>query len=290
MHESLEALEARIAAAERAVPNLRPECEKTIVWHPDHRHATAPMALVYVHGFSASRMETAPFCDRLAARLNANVFYTRLAGHGCDGAAMGQCGADDWIRDGHEALEIAAAIGERVVLVGCSTGASLATWLASRDVAGVIDGLVLVAPNFGPRAFGSFLLDWYFAATLTEWILGAERAPEVANEAHARYWTTRYPSRALLAMADMVRRARRADLERIGIPVVTFFNPADQVVDARRIRRALARIPGSQQVCEITQDVDDPSGHVICGDAFSPRTTATCVELAVNFLGHALAD
>ncbi|MDD4273595.1 MAG: hypothetical protein PHG14_07705 [Desulfobacter postgatei] len=40
------------------------------------------MCEVYIHGFSATRKETAPLSDLVAKTLNANLFYTRLSGHG----------------------------------------------------------------------------------------------------------------------------------------------------------------------------------------------------------------
>ena len=57
-------------------------------------------AVVYIHGFSASRMETAPLADTIATALGANLFYARLAGHGRGGAAMGEPSVQDWLADG----------------------------------------------------------------------------------------------------------------------------------------------------------------------------------------------
>jgi len=71
-------LEPWLAAAESRFPDIVPGAEKTIVWaHPDRRRT--PLAVVYLHGYTATRQEVAPLCDQLAAALGANLFYTRLA-------------------------------------------------------------------------------------------------------------------------------------------------------------------------------------------------------------------
>src|SRR3990167_6477878 len=120
-------LETYIAKREAAIPGLRPRVEKTIVWADPHRRRRTPYALVYIHGFSASRQETAPLADTVAAELGANLFYTRLAGHGVDDVdAFASVTADDWKNDAREALAIGALLGEKVILVGNSTGATLA--------------------------------------------------------------------------------------------------------------------------------------------------------------------
>ena len=73
-----------------------------------------------------------PLPDKVAAALGANLFYTRLTGHGQDGAAMAEGSVNAWINDYAEAIAIGRAIGDKVVVIGTSTGASLATWAASQ--------------------------------------------------------------------------------------------------------------------------------------------------------------
>ena len=125
-----EDLDGYLARSEARFADLRPGVEKTIIW-ADSSKAKTPIALVYLHGFSATRQETRPLCDTLAARLGANLFYTRLRGHGRSDDAMAEASANDWLNDSYEALAIGRRLGERVVLVGTSTGATPAAWLAT---------------------------------------------------------------------------------------------------------------------------------------------------------------
>ena len=55
-----------------------------------------------------------PLPDKVAAALGANLFYTRLTGHGQDGAAMAEGSVNAWINDYAEAMAIGRAIGGKV--------------------------------------------------------------------------------------------------------------------------------------------------------------------------------
>lgn len=81
------ALDGWLAEREAEVPELRPDAAKTIVWAGAPGQKTA-LSVVYVHGFSAAAPELRPVPDQFAAGLGANLFFTRLSGHGRDGAAM----------------------------------------------------------------------------------------------------------------------------------------------------------------------------------------------------------
>ncbi|TIL79433.1 MAG: alpha/beta hydrolase, partial [Mesorhizobium sp.] len=82
--------QAYLAREEAAVPNIRDGLEKEIIWANPMVHAKTPLAIVYIHGFSASKGEVRPLPDDVADELDANLFYTRLTGHGQDGAAMAE--------------------------------------------------------------------------------------------------------------------------------------------------------------------------------------------------------
>jgi hypothetical protein len=55
----LSELDAWLAAQESAIPGVRPDAAKGIVWATAEKKRT-PVAVVYLHGFSATRQETAP--------------------------------------------------------------------------------------------------------------------------------------------------------------------------------------------------------------------------------------
>ena len=106
---------------------LIPGAEKTIRFqHEDHRKTK--FSLVYVHGFSASRQDCCPVPELVAEHLEANTFYARLAAHGLRDEDFANVSANDWLNDIHEAVEIGKQLGDRVVLMGHSTGGTLGLW------------------------------------------------------------------------------------------------------------------------------------------------------------------
>ena len=280
--EALAALDDWLAAREAAYGDVREGADARIVWAGGRRERT-PLSLVYLHGFSASRRETAPLCDRIANALGANLFYARLAGHGRTSAAMGEARMADWLADAERAWALATRLGERVVLVGTSTGGTLATLFAAQRPDPRLAALLLVAPNFGPRDRRSALLNLPGARWWAPRLVGPERIVEPENEGHARYWTTRYPTTALIPMMQLVGAVRRAPLERLVAPTLVCYHPEDDTVDSRLTERLLPRF-GARPL-EVERVAGDAgSRHVIAGDVFAPHATEALGERAVGFL------
>ena len=118
-------VDAYLAAENAATPNLREGLGKEVIWAYPASKARTPLAIVYVHGFSASKGEIRPLPDMVAASLGANLFFTRLTGHAQDSAAMGAATVNDWINDYAEAIAIGRRIGDRVIVhSGTSNGGS----------------------------------------------------------------------------------------------------------------------------------------------------------------------
>lgn len=276
-------LEPWLAAAESRFPDIVPGAEKTIVWaHPDRRRT--PLAVVYLHGYTATRQEVAPLCDQLAAALGANLFYTRLAGHGRAPAALGEASAEDWLRDAAEALAVGRALGDRVVVVGTSTGGTLALWLAQRSEAADIAAQILVSPNLGPRDERSTLLAGPWGYQLQRWLIGEEYRWQPANERQAKYWTWKYPARALVPMMALVKSVRDSPLEDIRVPTLVIHSPKDSVVSPARIEAAYARLGAPVKRIVKVEDSEDRAHHVLAGDILAPAGTAALLAPMLDFL------
>ena len=219
-----EDLDAWIGEREALLPGIRPGLEKQVVWAFPASKASTPLTIVYVHGFSASKEEIRPLPDQVAAALGANLFYTRLSGHGQDGAAMASASVNAWINDFAEALAIGERLGERVVVIATSTGASIASWAATEPAFRErMAGVVLLSPNYGVRATGAGLLSGPWGLHLARLVAGAERGFEPVNERHGRFWTTRYPIEAVLPMSAMVEIAAASPVERARVAALFVF-------------------------------------------------------------------
>jgi len=276
--------DAYLAASEAKVANIRPGLAKEIIWAYPASRAKTPLSIVYIHGFSASKGEVRPLPDKVAAALGANLFFTRLAGHGQDNAAMGEAGLNAWVNETAEALAIGRAIGEKVIVVATSTGGSLAAWaLAQPDLAKDVAAAVLISPNFGVQASGAGLLTGPWGPQLAELLIGKERGFEPANDLQRHLWTWRYPTRATLPMAAIVKLARAQSYARVTIPALFIVSDGDKVIRPDEAKAVAAAWGGPHELVAV-DDPGDPSSHVLAGDAFSPKMTDPLAARIVEWI------
>lgn len=277
-------VEAWLAETEAGFDDIRPGLEKEIIWAYPATKEKTPLSIIYLHGFTASKGEVRPLPDLVASHFGANLFFTRLSGHGRSQQAMGEATVNAWINDLAEALEVGRRIGERVIVLASSTGGSLAAWGAAepglmRDVAAII----LLSPNFGVPDRGTSLLLLPWGETLARWYLGEERGTKPESEAMQRLWTWRYPVTALLPLTATMKIARAANFEEIRIPALFILSDKDRTVLPQESRAVAARWGAHAEILAIDQS-DDPAMHVLAGDASSPSTTDAIATSIIAFI------
>ncbi len=277
-----------LADSESMVPDLTPEAAKQVVWATAPGRRT-PISIVYIHGFSATGWEIRPVPDRVGEALGANVFFTRLTGHGRSGAAMAEARAGDWIEDLAEAMEVGRRLGDRVIVMGTSTGGTLAGVLAADpDLAPLREGLagmILISPNFGISSPAAQLLSWPAARAWLPLVAGDVRAFEPQNERHGRLWTPEYPTVSLLPMKALVDHAATLDWGQAEMPALFYFSPDDSVVDPAVTEAVAASWGGPADVRRITlPEGDDPTSHVIMGDVLSPNHTPDAIAYITDWI------
>ncbi len=281
--QNIAALDDWLAASEAAYPDIKPGTAKGIVWHSALRQRTA-WAVVYLHGFSASRLETAPLADGVAQALGANAFHTRLSGHGRSAAAMAQASVQDWMADAIEAVRIGHTLGERVLVISCSTGATLASWLALTPEGNRVAAHAFISPNFGPKDQRAELINGPWGQQIALALEGETRGrmPDDAREAQA--WTPRYPTRALFPMMALVKQVRESDLSQFKTPLLTLYSAADQTVDPVQTEAAFARIGAPQKSIELVRYSKSQGQHVLAGDIRDPQATAPMAAAIVTWV------
>lgn len=269
-------VDAWLARREAVFDDLTPGTQKRVIWVGKPGEKTR-LSIVYLHGFSATSEEIRPVPDRVAKALGANLYFTRLTGHGRDGAALAAATPEDWFGDLAETLAVGQRIGDRVVVIATSTGGTLAALGAidpvlSKQMAGV----VLISPNFGmaDRVLQA-VLDFPFMQIWGPVLAGREQVFRPVNASHARFWTTRYPTKALMPMAAVVRDARGQDYGVAHLPALFLYSQLDRVVSARKTASVAADWGGPVAVHVMApQPGDDAYAHVLAGDILSPGGTA----------------
>ena len=276
------------ATQERAAGVTDPDVAKRVVFADSARPAKTPWSVVYVHGFSATRQETSPLSQEVARALGANLYETRLRGHGLPGDSLGHVQARDWMGDVAFALDVARRLGDSVMVIGTSTGGTLGVWLATlpRPVRAELHALVLISPNFGPKDPAARLLTLPWAEAVLPLFI-PQREWTARNDEQKRFWTMRYPSAALFPMQALVEHVRDVPLDGYDVPTLVFYHEGDDVVDAKRTTAWLDEVDASgavkaERVLVIPTSGED--GHVIAGRIVAPSQTAAFRDRIVAFV------
>lgn len=275
-------VEAYLAKEESRFPNLSAGAEKKVLWAASDKRRT-PLAIVYLHGFSATRQELAPVFDDVARELGANLYYARLTGHGIDGAALAQAKVDDWLADAEEALEVGKRLGDKVIVAGCSTGGTLAAWLAAKKDEPRLAGIVLVSPNFSPKDPSARKLTWPWARVFIPRLVGETMRSKPRSPEHARYWTTEYPTAALFPMMGLCGEVEKLKYEEIRKPLLMIYCPNDQVVNIPLALETFERW-GATTKERLPFTPKENETHVIAGDIRAPSGTGPLVEATLRFV------
>lgn len=275
--------EQSLQSSESKYTDIVQGTEKQIRWYGNLKSKTK-YAIIYLHGFSASRMELSPTTEILADKIGANVFYTRLKGHGRSDDAMAEATLDAWKKDALEAYRIGSQIGETVIIISASTGGTLSTWLQHQAEVKNIAANIMISPNFGVKSSSASILLWPGGLTLAKWISGDYRSFTPANEKHALYWTERYPIEAVVPMLELVSEVNDLNKFQFKVPQFIIYSPTDQVVDVEKIENTIKEFDSEIVSVYPFETSDDPAQHVLSGDACAPNSTKKMVNILENYI------
>jgi len=284
----IQELDPWLVASERRVGSVTVGTEKTIIWANGNRYQRqrTPLSVVYVHGFSATRQETAPLCDQVAESLGANLFYTRLRGHGLDGDSLGVASEQEWLEDTLEALTIGERLGEQVVVVGASTGATLLAWLAAEQMLSPgVAAMVFISPNYGPVDRRTEIFNRRFGLRIAKKIVGPLHRWDTRNAEHEKYWTCEFPIEALATMMKCVAGCRASvNRHTVKQPVLTLYSRQDRTVLPARTEDIASKFvhPDSRLVAMHSEE--DANHHILAGDILAPQSTALVRDRICSFV------
>lgn len=189
-------LEEAIQKREASVKNIRPDNEARIIW-ADSIPKKTEYSMVYLHGWSASQEEGDPIHQDTAERFGCNLYLPRLAGHGLkEKEPMLNLTAEQLLDSAREAVEVGKKLGKKVILMGTSTGGTLALHFAAQDPR--VAGLLLYSPNieiFDPTAK---LMSGPWGLQVLRAVKGSDYHEfDTDFDLKNKYWTTKYRVEAL---------------------------------------------------------------------------------------------
>lgn len=240
------------------------------------------LALLYVHGFSACPIDLEPIPSQLSGI--GSMISLRMSGHGIAGTeGLLQGSFEKWKAEIEEAANYLKKSSKGLILMGTSTGGSLVTEYALRNP-DKVSGVILVSPNFGLPRWDTelLLLPFGLGKLLTRLFVGEYREWKAINELQQKYWTTKYPSSALVEMMSAVQAARSSDFEAFLKPVLVLYCENDNVVETKAIHKYFSRFGSKKKQMIQAPCNEDP--HVLAGEILSPQSTPKVQEIIRGFV------
>jgi pimeloyl-ACP methyl ester carboxylesterase len=243
---SINALDASIAAME-ATHQIKPNNQAKIIW-ADSSKTQTEYAIVYLHGFSASQMEGDPVHQNIAKQFHCNLYLARLAEHGIDTTEdLMNLTADQYWESAKLAYAIGKQLGKKVILMGTSTGGTLALQLAATYPE--IAGLILYSPNievFNPSAP---LLDNPWGLQIGRTVLKSNYVDiKYKDSAYPKYWNKHYRIEAVVALQNLLEATMtEATFKKIHQPTLALYYYKDEahqdnVVKVSAIQKMMQQI------------------------------------------------
>lgn len=202
---------------------LKPENHAEIFW-ADSGKAKTDYAVVYLHGFSASKREGDPIHRRFAREFGCNLYLARLADHGIDTTeSLMLYTADRAWESAKEALVIGKQLGRKVILMSTSTGGTLALKLAA-EYPGDVHALINMSPNVALKDGAAFLLNDPWGLHIARIVLGGNYRNTGASDEFARYWNRKYRIESLTQLEELVETTMTTEtFGKITQPVLNMY-------------------------------------------------------------------
>ena len=219
----IDSLEVYIRSQE-SKHKIKPGNEAEIVWADSTNHQQTEYAVVYLHGFSASKEEGNPVHINFAKSIKANLYLARLADHGIDTIApMQYFTADNLWETAKEALAIGKKLGKKVILVGTSTGGTLALQLAAAYPE--VHSLILLSPNIEINDDKVWLLNNPWGLQIARKVSGGdERVLDGKTPIYKKFWFDHYRLEAVVQLQELLESAmNKQTFEKVKQPTLLLY-------------------------------------------------------------------
>lgn len=269
---------------QEAKHRVKPGNEAEIIW-ADSSHQQTEYAVVYLHGFSASKEEGNPVHLNFAKSIKANLYLSRLADHGIDTIApMQYFTADKLWETAKEAFAIGKKLGKKVILVGTSTGGTLALQLAAAYPE--VHSLILLSPNIAINDDKVWLLNNPWGLQIARAVSGGnERVLDGKSPIYKKYWYDHYRLESVVQLQELLESSMtKATFEKVTQPTLMLYyykneKEQDPVVKVSAMLKMFGELGTSADKKE-KHALPNTGNHVI-GSAITSKDIPS-VEKAIN--------
>ena len=264
-----EDIDAYLEKKESEVSDIYPYAEKTVLWKNSKKNRTK-YSIVFIHGFTTTGYQSKEFLNKLSSELDANLFMTRLSGHGVPYEGTKQMQIDKIMYDVSEAIIIGEKIGENVILVGHSLGGALSMLAADDEVLSKkIDTLVLFAP--GNSGFSSFAFTNTLISSLVDrtgslcWLIDCNprsfmELPD--DEKWENYFATDFDTNIFYQIARIPFATDSISYETISTSALVFYDENDRLVNASKLKSNFKKWAAKNKIVSVETLETDRGRHM----------------------------
>jgi len=218
---------------------IKPDNESRIIWTNDSLKYKTKYCLLYLHGYAASWYEGEPVHRNFASRYGMNLYIPLLAAHGLDTPEpLIDMYPDSLYETAKRALVLAQNLGEKVILMGTSTGCTLGLKLEA-EFPGLIHSMILYSPNVRLNNPAAFLLDKPWGLQIARKIMKANY--RVMNDdissLECKYWYCRQRLEGLVYLQQLLASTMNQEtFKKIKIPVFVGYYYKDEKYQDQTVR------------------------------------------------------
>lgn len=279
-------LDSYLKNSEISLGDVPEEAEKKIIWSNKEKNKTE-IAIAFLPGFSTTNFQQKEFFDKLSKELDANIFLSRLSGHGREYPGSKQMSAENYLKDTSEAIEIAKRIGKKVILIGYSLGGALTT-AASFDekLSKDLHGVVLFAPAYVGTIRNISL--WLYAMSFLDKI--NHDCNDYIND-QKKYDCTKYSTKVFetsdgVQGGHIMSAVAEKDFSANKVPALSFFDYDDDVLNSHETEKRLNKWGNKKSKIVIIESGEkDITQHFIVG-FLNPELDEFYIEEISNWINN----
>ena len=293
----IQELDSWIADREDSVNLLKPQAKASVIWADPKNKSKTPFSILYLHGFKASHGEGDPTHKSIAKKLGCNLYLSRLIKHGLeDPDAFKNLRSSHLIHSAEESLQIANQLGNKVIIMGTSTGASLALYLASKkEYKDSVAALLLYSPLIKFYGLQNMMLANSLGRSMLRLITGKNFQFKSQNQTQKQenIWYSSYHIDGVLALGEFVESYMNLKtFSEVSCPVFTAyyyksFFMQDKVVSVQALKKMHENLGTPPAQKEIVQ-LPDAGTHIISSGLVS-KAVPKLEKESVRFLRKQLA-
>ena len=279
-------LDSYLKNSEISLGDVPEEAQKKIIWSNEEKNKTE-IAIAFLPGFSTTNFQQKEFFDKLSKELNANIFLSRLSGHGREYPGSKQMSAENYLKDTSEAIEIAKRIGNKVILIGYSLGGALTTAASfDKELSKDLHGVVLFAPAYVGTIRNISL--WFYAISFLDKI--NHDCNDYIND-QKKYDCTKYSTKVFetsdgVEGGYIMSAVAEKDFSANKVPALSFFDYDDDVLNSYETEKRLNKWGNKKSKIVIIESGEkDITQHFIVG-FLNPELDELYIEEISNWINN----